>query len=209
MAYPRPFARLVTELSRLPGITRRSAERLALFILNMPEKSATSLANAIISAREKVRRCKVCFNLAAGDLCGICSDENRDTELLCVVETARDIAAVERSHAYRGVYHVLMGKISPLSGVGPEDLTIRNLLQRLEQGSFKEVIIATGTDIEGEATANYLARLIAERGVWVTRIAYGVPMGGPLEFVDEVTLARALQGRRRIESDEKPKQETK
>ncbi|MBN2208405.1 MAG: recombination protein RecR [Candidatus Coatesbacteria bacterium] len=204
MGYPRQFASLVTELSRLPGISRRSAERLALFILNMPEKSAKSLVQAIASAREKVRRCEQCFNISSGELCGICSDDARDCATLCVVETPRDIASVERSHEYNGLYHVLLGKISPLAGVGPEDLTIKSLLERLKRGKVKEVIMATGTDVEGEATACYVARVVAELGVAVSRIACGVPMGGPLEFVDEMTLGKAVQGRRRIESDGGP-----
>ena len=200
MGYPRQFASLVTQLARLPGISRRGAERLALFILKMPEKSARSLVKAIVSAREKVGRCELCFNLSSGELCAICSADERDRTTLCVVETARDIAAVERSREYNGLYHVLLGKISPLSGIGPEDLTIEALLKRLKSGKVKEVIIATGTDVEGEATANYLARVVAELGIAVSRIAYGVPMGGPLEFVDEMTLGKAVQGRRRIDS---------
>ncbi len=171
-----------------------------MFILKMPEKSARSLVKAIVSAREKVGRCELCFNLSSGELCAICSADERDRTTLCVVETARDIAAVERSREYNGLYHVLLGKISPLSGIGPEDLTIEALLKRLKSGKVKEVIIATGTDVEGEATANYLARVVAELGIAVSRIAYGVPMGGPLEFVDEMTLGKAVQGRRRIDS---------
>lgn len=201
MGYPRQFAKLVVELARFPGISRRSAERLALFILNMPEKSAAELLGAIQSAREKVRRCEQCFNLSSKELCQICSDESRDSGLICVVETARDIAALERSGSFKGFYHVLLGKISPLSGIGPEDLTIKSLLERLKRGGVQEVIVATGTDVEGEATANYVARLVSQLGIAVSRIAYGVPIGGPLEFIDEVTLGRAVQGRRRIESD--------
>jgi len=198
---------LIAQLARLPGVSRRGAERLSLFILNMPDKSAKSLIKAIVSAREKVHRCKQCFNLSSAELCTICSDDERDRTTLCVVETARDIAALERSHRYRGLYHVLLGKVSPLSGVGPEDLTISNLLERLKGGNFSEVIIATGTDVEGEATANYVARVVGELGVAVSRIAYGVPMGGPLEFVDERTLGKAVEGRTRIERDDKSKRE--
>jgi len=203
MGYPRQFTSLIAQLARLPGISRRGAERLALFILNLPEKQADALVKAIVSAREKVRHCGRCFNLSSSELCVICSDDERDNAILCVVETARDIAAVERSRQYRGLYHVLLGKISPLAGVGPEELTIANLLERLKDGNVKEVIIATGTDVEGEATANYVARAVSELGVAVSRIAYGVPMGGPLEFVDEMTLGRAVKGRRRIDSGDK------
>ena len=207
MGYPRQFASLIAQLARLPGVSRRGAERLALFILNMPDKSAKSLIKAIVSAREKLHRCGQCFNLSSAELCTICSDDERDRTTVCVVETARDIAALERSHGYHGLYHVLLGKVSPLSGVGPEDLTISNLLERLKGGDFSEVIIATGTDVEGEATANYVARVIGELGVAVSRIAYGVPMGGPLEFVDERTLGRAIEGRTRIEQDGKSRRE--
>ena len=207
MGYPRQFASLIAQLARLPGVSRRGAERLSLFILNMPDKSAKSLIKAIVSAREKVHRCGQCFNLSSAELCTICSDDERDRTTLCVVETARDIAALERSHGYRGLYHVLLGKVSPLSGVGPEDLTISNLLERLKSGNFSEVIIATGTDVEGEATANYVARVVGELGVAVSRIAYGVPMGGPLEFVDERTLGKAVEGRTRIERDGESKRE--
>ena len=201
MGYPRQLAGLIAQLARLPGISRRGAERLALFILNMPDKSAQSLIRSIASARAKVHRCKQCFNLSSAELCTICSDDERDKTTLCVVETARDIAALERSHGYHGLYHVLLGKVSPLSGVGPEDLTIGNLLERLKAGNFSEVIIATGTDVEGEATANYVARVVGELGIAVSRIAYGVPMGGPLEFVDERTLGKAVEGRTKMEQD--------
>ncbi|MBN1593298.1 MAG: recombination protein RecR [Candidatus Coatesbacteria bacterium] len=200
MGYPRQFTSLVAQISKFPGVSRRGAERIALFLLNLPEKQADLLIKSIAAAREKIRRCENCFNLSSGDLCAICSDDARDPSTLCVVETAKDIAAIERSREYKGLYHVLLGKISPLAGIGPEELTIEHLIRRLKGGDIKEVIIATGTDVEGEATANYVARVVSEAGISVSRIAYGVPMGGPLEFVDEMTLGRAVKGRRRINS---------
>jgi len=201
MGYPRQFAKLITELARLPGISKRSAERIAVHVLRMPDKGAHALVDAIVKAREKVRRCEVCYNLSTDELCSICSDEGRDRKTLCVVETSRDVVAFERSHQYKGLYHVLLGKISPLSGIGPEDLTVQRLMDRLKEGEVNEVIIATSTDTEGEATANYIARIVGEKGIEVSRIAFGVPLGGPLEFVDEVTLGRAVMGRRRIDSE--------
>ena len=172
---------------------------MGLHILKMPEKRAAALVDAICGAREKVRRCKACFNLSSGDLCAICSDESRDMNVICVVESSRDISSLERSKEYRGLYHVLLGRISPLSGIGPEELTIEALKKRVSGDGVNEVIIATSTDVEGEATGNYVSRAVAELGVSVSRIAFGVPIGGPLEFVDEITLGRAIRGRTKVD----------
>ena len=190
-----PVARLIEEFSRLPGIGRKSAQRLAFHVIRMPKEEAQALADAIISARTEVRYCKECGSLADDELCPICADSSRDHSTIMVVEDARDMAAYERTRQYKGVYHILSGVISPLSGVNPQDLKIKELLDRLKDDTVKEIVIATNPTVEGETTAMYLSRLIKPLGFKVTRIANGVPVGGDLEYIDEVTLLRALEGR--------------
>jgi recombination protein RecR len=187
---------LINELTKLPGIGRRTAERLAYFILKEKEGLGKSIADAILEVKRRVRFCEVCGNLTEKDRCGICEDPKRDRRLVCVVEEPKDIWALERMGTYRGLYHVLMGAISPLDGIGPEDLRIRELLKRIEKESVEEVIIATDPNVEGDATALYLSKLIKPLGVPVTRIASGLPVGGDLEYADSVTLSKALAGRR-------------
>ena len=190
-----PVSRLIEELSRLPGIGRKSAQRLAFHVIRMPKEEAQALADAIVAARTEVQYCKECGSLADGELCPICADPARDHSVIMVVEDARDMAAYERTRQYKGVYHILQGVISPLSGVNPQDLKIKELLYRLKEDTVKEIILATNPTVEGETTAMYLSRLIKPLGLKVTRIANGVPVGGDLEYIDEVTLARALEGR--------------
>ncbi len=195
--YAAPVQALIDELGRLPGIGPKSAQRIAFHLLKMPVDDATRLALAISDAKAKVRFCARCFNVSEGELCGICLDDRRDTTLLCVVEEARDIIAVEKTGEYRGQYHVLLGAISPIEGIGPEQLKVRELLGRLD--GIEEVILCTNPNIEGEATALYLARLLKPIGISVTRIASGLPVGGDLEYADELTLGRALEGRRAVD----------
>ena len=190
------IARLISELSKLPGIGRKTAERLAYYIIQAPSEDARNLAKAIIDAKEKIGFCKVCYNFSDGELCEICKDSTRDKKTLCVVEEPRDVWAIENAGGYRGLYHVLHGVISPLDGVGPDKLKIRELIKRMEQGEFEEIILATSPTVEGDATALYIAKLIKPLGIKVTRIASGLPAGGELEYADSVTLAKALQGRR-------------
>lgn len=191
------ISRIALELSRLPGIGRKSAQRLAYHIVSMPEEDVRTLASTLWNGRKAVRFCPVCFNYTEEEQCAVCSDETRHNGQICVVREPRDAAAIERMRDYRGLYHVLGGTLSPMNGIGPDDLRIRELLQRLDD-SVNEVIIATNPDIEGEATAAYLARLIKPLGIRVTRIAHGVPIGGDLEYTDEVTLSKALEGRREM-----------
>lgn len=190
------FAKLVTELAKLPGIGQKTATRLAFFILRQPASEAEALAGAIRGLKEKIRFCSRCFHITESDPCPLCSNPGRDDALLCVVEEPQDLIAIERSRSFRGRYHVLHGALSPLDGVGPDDLKIRELLIRLKDHQVTEVLIATNFTVEGEATALYLARLINPLGIRVTRLAYGIPMGSDLEFVDEVTVNRAVEGRR-------------
>ena len=196
--YGGPVARLIDELSRLPGIGGKSAQRLAFYIIHLPTEKAESLAEAIISAKNNVRYCSVCCNLTDSDPCNTCANTKRDSNTIMVVEDPRDMAAYERTKEYHGMYHVLHGAISPMHGVGPSDLTITSLLKRLQTTPVEEVIIATNPNVEGEATATYIAKILKPLEIKVTRIAHGVPVGGDLEFVDEVTLSRALEGRREI-----------
>jgi len=193
-----PVQDLIDALRRLPGIGYKSAQRLAFHLLKAPAEEAHGLADAIIAAKQKVAICKTCFNVAEGDQCNFCRDPKRDATLICVVEEPGDIIAVERTQEFRGLYHVLGGHISPMDGIGPDDLRIRELLQRVGTGEVKEVILCTNPTVEGEATAIYLAGLIRPLDVRVTRIASGLPVGGDLEYADEVTLGRALEGRRDI-----------
>ncbi|MGI6336873.1 MAG: recombination mediator RecR [Eubacteriales bacterium] len=190
-----PVERLVEHFRKLPGIGIKSAQRLAFHILNMPREEAQDFADAILSARETVTRCKICQNLTDSDECVLCSDPARDHSLICVVSDPRDVAAIERTREYNGVYHVLHGVLSPLAHIGPDDLTVRELTLRVGHGDIRELIMATNPDTEGEATAVYLSRLLKPLGVKITRLAYGIPVGGHLEFADEITLSRALDGR--------------
>lgn len=196
--YPEPIARLITALNKLPGIGPKTAQRLAFYLLRAPEEEASALARAILAARKDIRYCSICSNLTDIDPCRICQDEERDRSIICVVEEPRDVLALEKTGQYRGLYHVLMGAISPIDGIGPEKLRINELLQRLEPGRVREVVLATNADTEGEATALYLSRLVKPLGVKVSRLAHGIPVGGDLEYADEVTLARALAGRQEI-----------
>jgi len=191
---------LVDELGRLPGIGPKSAQRIAFYLLKAAPEDAKRLARAVVEAKERVSWCRRCFNFAEGELCVYCRDDRRDSTLLCVVEEPRDIVAVERTQEYRGRYHVLLGAISPIEGIGPEQLKIKELLARVNDEGVKEVILATNPNIEGEATAMYLARLLKPLGLRVTRIASGLPVGGDLEYADEVTLGRALEGRREVDA---------
>jgi recombination protein RecR len=198
--YEGPVQSLVDELGRLPGIGPKSAQRIAFYLLKAAPEDANRLAKAVLEAKERVSWCRRCFNFAEGDLCVYCRDERRDPTVLCVVEEPRDIVAVERTQEYRGRYHVLLGAISPIEGIGPEQLKIKELLARVADEGVNEVILATNPNIEGEATAMYLARLLKPLGLRVTRIASGLPVGGDLEYADEVTLGRALEGRREVEA---------
>ena len=196
--YAKPLANLIRELSKLPGIGGKSAQRLAFHILSMDDREAEVLANSLTRAKSSMRYCSVCGNLTESDPCEICSDEKRDRTVICVVEQARDVAAMERMKEYNGLYHVLNGAISPMDGIGPEDINLKQLIIRLQQDDIREVILATNPTIEGEATAMYAARLIKPSGIKVTRIAHGIPVGGDLEYTDEVTLSKAMEGRREL-----------
>jgi recombination protein RecR len=195
-----PVQSLVDELGRLPGIGPKSAQRIAFYLLKSAPEDAKRLARAIVEAKERVSWCRRCFNFAEGELCVYCRDDRRDPTLLCVVEEPRDIVAVERTQEYRGRYHVLLGAISPIEGIGPDQLKVKELLARVGDEGVQEVILATNPNIEGEATAMYLARLLKPLGLRVTRIASGLPVGGDLEYADEVTLGRALEGRREVDA---------
>ena len=194
-----PVQHLVDELGRLPGVGPKSAQRIAYHILKTPTEDARRLADAIVEAKARVTWCQTCFNIAEGGQCQFCRDDRRDRTILCVVEEPRDIVAIERTREFSGRYHVLQGAISPIEGIGPEQLRVRELLLRLEPEGVVEVILATNPNIEGEATAMYLAKLLKPLGVKVTRIASGLPVGGDLEYADEVTLGRALEGRREVD----------
>ena len=195
---PAALSVLIEELVRLPGIGPKTAQRLAFHLLKVSREQAASLAEAVVGLKDRTRFCTRCYNLAEEELCGVCLDPRRDNQLLCVVEEVNDLMAIEKSREYRGLYHVLGGSLSPLEGRGPDQIRAKELLTRLEAGGVREVILATNPNVEGEATALYLLRLLKLRSVKVTRIARGLPMGGDLEYADEVTLARALEGRREI-----------
>ena len=192
----KPLARLYEQLRKLPGIGSKSALRLAYHVLDMPAEDVQELADALVKAKEQIHLCSCCFNLSDKDLCESCGDEDRDKSLVCVVEEPQDVAAMEKTKGFKGLYHVLHGVLSPLDGIGPDRLKIKELVMRLQKGVIKEVIVATNSDVEGEATAAYLAQLIKPLGVKVTRIAHGLPVGGDLEYADEVTLYKALENRR-------------
>lgn len=191
----KPLNSVYDQFRRLPGVGNKSALRLAYHIIDMPEDEVRRLAETLLQAKREIRFCKECFNLTDGDICEICADTERDHSTICVVEQPQDAMAMERSHGYTGVYHVLHGCLSPLDGIGPENLRIKELLFRLGKEDVKEVILATNSNVEGEATASYLARLLRPQSVIVSRIARGLPMGGDLEYADEVTLAKALENR--------------
>ena len=193
-----PLIKLIEQFARLPGVGRKTAQRFAFYILDLPEEKARQFAEAIVDARTKMKKCAVCGNLTDQELCPICAASGRDHSVICVVEDPRDVLAFERTREYNGVYHVLHGLISPMEGVGPEQLTIKELLARVNKGGVEEVIMATNPTVEGEATAMYIARLLKPLGVKTSRLAYGIPVGGNLEYADEVTLYRALQGRSEI-----------
>ena len=200
--YTPALQKLIDELGKLPGVGPKAAQRIAFHLIKLPEQDALSLANAIQEAKQKVRFCERCFNMSDEAICEICSDTQRDSSLVCVVEEPRDIVALERTREYKGLYHVLQGAINPIDGIGPEQLKIRELLERLKGNTLQEVILCTNPNIEGEATAMYLAKLIEPLGIQVSRIASGLPVGGDLEYADELTLGRALEGRRKITADE-------
>ncbi len=194
--YAEPLARLIEELGKLPGIGPKTAQRLAFYILNNSDQEVKSLADAIVSAKEKTKQCEICCNLTDVSLCNICGSPTRDRSLICVVEQPRDVVAFERTREYKGLYHVLHGAISPMEGIGPEQLKVKQLLSRLH--GVREIVVATNPNIEGEATALYLAKLLKPLNVKVTRIAHGLPVGGDLEYADEVTLLKAFEGRREL-----------
>ena len=196
MRYPPALTQLIRELGRLPGIGPKSAQRLAFYLFNQPTEEVKALADALLTAKGSLRQCEICFNITDSERCDVCTDAQRDTALICVVEEPADLLAIERSGEYDGLYHVLHGALSPMNGVGPEQLTIQPLLTRLKD--VNEVILATATTVEGEATAMYLARLLSEMKVTTSRIAYGLPVGGDLEYADEVTLGRAISNRRAL-----------
>lgn len=193
-----PLTKLIEQFERLPGIGRKTAQRLAFHVLAMPKDKAKQFADAILEAHEKIKKCKVCQSLTENELCPICADQARDQSTICVVENSQDVIAFERTKEYKGLYHVLHGLISPMDGIGPDQLYIKELLARLSDGKVKEVVMATNPTVEGEATAMYIARLLKPMGVRVTRLAYGIPVGSNLEYADEVTLYRALEGRSEI-----------
>ena len=191
-----PINTLCAQLAKLPGVGSKSAQRLAYFILDMPASSAKELAEAIIRAKDTVRYCPICGNYTDVEPCAICTDEKRSDDVICVVEDPKEVFAMEKLREYRGRYHVLHGAISPTDGIGPGDIRIKELIERVDKGSVHEVILATNPDVKGEATASYIARILRPKGVRVTRIAHGVPIGGNLEYVDEMTLLKAVEGRR-------------
>lgn len=196
--FPAPLENLVEQFARLPGIGGKSAQRLAFYVLNLPMEEAQEFSDAIVNAKKSVTLCPVCQNLTDGGLCGICASPKRDETTICVVADPRDVIAMERAREFNGHYHVLHGVLSPMNHVGPDDLQIKSLLDRVAAGGISEVIMATNPDTEGEATALYISRLLKPFGVKVTRLAYGIPVGGHLEFADDATLMRALEGRREL-----------
>lgn len=196
--YPRPLGKLVNELSKLPGIGGKTAQRLAFHILSLSDNEAQGLAHSILEAKQTMKYCSVCGNLTDQDPCSICTDPSRRQDVICVVESPKDVMAMERIKEFDGLYHVLHGAISPMDGIGPEDINLKQLIVRLQDSQVKELILATNPNIEGEATAMYIARLIKPSGIKVSRIANGIPVGGDLEYADEVTLLKAMEGRREL-----------
>lgn len=193
--FPASLENLVDKFASLPGIGRKSAQRLAFYILALPDAEAQAFAEALIEAKKNVHCCQICQNLTEGDLCAVCASDRRDKGTICVVSEPRDVASIERGHEYNGTYHVLHGVLSPMSHIGPDDIKIKELLQRVAEGSTEEVIMATNPDTEGEATAMYISRLLKPFEIKVTRLAYGIPVGSNLEFTDDATLNRAIEGR--------------
>ena len=198
MQYSKPLARLIEQFQKLPGIGPKSAQRMAFHLLKMPLDEVRQFSTAIIDAKEKIKYCKKCFNMSSQDPCEICQDTGRDNNTICVISEAKDLIALEKTKEYKGSYHVLQGLISPLDGIGPEDLRVRELIERASSETIQEIILALNPSIEGEATSLYLSRLLKPMGIKVSRIAFGLPVGGDLEYADEVTLARALEGRREM-----------
>ncbi len=196
--YAVPIAKLVEEFQKLPGIGHKSAQRLAFHVINMPIEKVQGFANSILEAKQKTKYCSICSNLTDTDPCPLCSGTSRDRTAICVVQEPRDVVAMERTREFKGLYHVLHGAISPMQGIGPGDIRIKELLIRLGNGEVKEVIMATNPNVEGEATAMYISKLIKPLGIKATRIAHGIPIGGDLEYADEVTLAKAFEGRREL-----------
>lgn len=199
MSYYAPaIEKLIEAFERLPSIGNKTAARLAFYILDTTKEETDEFIQAIVNAKENIQYCKECYNITDQEICNICSNTARDKSLICVVEDVRDVVAMERTHEFKGVYHVLHGSISPMNGVGPDDIKIKELLARIMEGNVKELILATNPRVEGEATAMYISKLVKPLGVKVTRIAHGVPVGGDLEYTDEVTLSKALEGRREL-----------
>jgi recombination protein RecR len=196
---PQPLNLLIDELAKLPGVGRKTAQRLAFYLVNDKENRAEALAESIIYAKEKIIFCSVCFNMTDTDPCPICTSGKRDQKTLCVVESPKDVIAIEKTREYHGLYHVLHGAISPMDGIGPEDIKLKELILRLQQHDVNEIILATNPTIEGEATAMYISKLLKGTGITITRLAHGIPVGGDLEFADEVTLMKAIEGRRRLD----------
>lgn len=196
--YSEPIDRLINEFSKLPGIGRKTAQRLAFHVINMNPEDVSGLSKALMDVKKEIKYCKICCNISDSDICPICANSHRDSSTICVVEDPRDVAAMERTKDYDGKYHVLNGVISPMDGIGPDMLNIKELISRLGDGSIKEIIMATNPTIEGEATAMYISRLVKPMGIKVTRIAHGLPVGGDLEYADDVTISKALEGRREI-----------
>jgi recombination protein RecR len=198
--YAAPVQDLIDQLGRLPGVGPKSAQRIAFYLLKLPKEDAERLAQAIIEVKARISFCRRCWNVSEGEFCEMCRDERRDPTIVCVVEEPRDIVAVEKTQEFHGLYHVLQGAISPIEGIGPEELRVKELLTRVDAEGIKEVILCTNPNLEGEATAMYLARELKPRGLMVTRIASGLPVGGDLEYADELTLGRALEGRREVDA---------
>ncbi|HHU69911.1 MAG TPA: recombination protein RecR [Thermoanaerobacterales bacterium] len=196
--YAKPIANLIEEFAKLPGIGPKTAQRIAFYIINMPKDSVNRFAETLLEARGKIRYCSVCGNFTDENPCKICSSRERDATTICVVENPRDVVAMEKTREYKGLYHVLNGAISPMDNIGPDDIKIKELLARLKDNTIKEIILATNPNVEGEATAMYISKLLKPFNIKVTRIAHGVPVGGDLEYADEVTLTKALEGRKEI-----------
>ena len=196
--YSPSIEKLIESFERLPSIGHKTAARLAFYILNASEEETNEFISSIVNAKKNLKYCSKCYNISDTDPCNICSNKNRDSKTICVVENVRDIVAMEKTHEYKGVYHVLHGSISPMNGIGPDEIKIKELLDRIRQGNISEIILATNPRVEGEATAMYIAKLIKPLGIKVTRIAHGIPIGGDLEYTDEVTLIKAMEGRREI-----------
>jgi len=193
-----PLTNLIEQFERMPGIGHKSAQKLAFYILNLSDAEVKNFADNIMMAHEKIHHCSICCDLTDSDICNVCNDEKRDKSVICVVENSKDVIAIERTHEYNGLYHVLHGAISPMNGIGAEDITVKELLNRLTDDSIEEIIMATNPTVEGEATAMYISRLIKPFGIKVSRLAYGVPVGADLEYADEVTLSRAIEGRQAL-----------